>query len=151
MTVLPARSERDLRERTREANTTRLRNIGSHVSHANDRTALGARSSEIGGGARPVHGILGGGVESGQDPTRARDRADGLGEFAAIAFKPPAIAIDLCSVAVDHGVARVEIGPLFVLTGRPIPRRPIMPIAVVVVIVGCLVVPFIRGHAASFR
>jgi hypothetical protein len=75
--------------------------------------------------------------------------------FVAVALKPRSVAIYLSGVTVDVGVAPVKIGFLFIITGRPGPRRPIMPLAFVVVIVGCLVVLYVqalvlvRAHTAS--
>lgn len=79
--------------------------------------------------------------------------------FVAIALKPRPVAIYLRGLAVNvaRRASRVEISFLLVLTGRPIPCRPVMAIACVVVIVGGLVVLyigtlflFVGGHAGSF-
>jgi hypothetical protein len=77
--------------------------------------------------------------------------------FVAIALESRPVAIHLGGVADDVGVAQVKISFLVVHTGAPGPRRPIMPLAFVVVIVGGLVVLYVETlvlvgiHTASFH
>ena len=77
--------------------------------------------------------------------------------FVAVALKPRPVAIHLSRVAVNGGVAPVELRFLFVITVRPAPRRTIVPTAFFVVFVRCLVVLYIgalflvRRHTASFH
>jgi hypothetical protein len=80
----------------------------------------------------------------------ANPPASGAGQvdrrlFVAVTFESRPVAIYLSGVAVDVGVAPVETSFLLVLTGRPSPRRPIMPTGLVVVIVGCLVMLYIEA------